>query len=566
MNEFFQVHARGAALFQLPVPYPDELLYSVIARAAYRNAHWSPKGLMAAVFGDPKVLACPDLPGRLELLCGSARILAAGRRLSLRDIALRYTLVGYYTHYLGGTERDRMLAFMAGKAAHLHLRLGICAGVVNAPKAFRLCPICMNLDLRQMGETYWRRSHQLPGVLVCPEHASPLWQTCVPMRPIGRHEHVYAHGRFLLSGQPMLEAHGSVHEELLALAVAATRLLDAPVTEQGPLHDYREGFRSRGFHGRRGAERIWQALLDLYGLDVMRLLARGGDAAHPPAWIEEVLRRPRRALHPLKHLLVERLLQVHAPQVAEEQAASVKTWGIYKVADLREQAQRLAQSGLTVNGVANRLGLDWKTADRLLQPLPIEKPSVIAPLIQADRATWLSLVQQSPGSGRAQWRRQEPALYGRMYRRDREWLMQHGERLPRRAAQSRVAWRERDEALAQSVQDRAQAIRCQEPMHRVSASYVLGTLGARTVVGRYGNKLPLTRAALLGGCEGVEDFQMRRLVARGGAEGLRAQPVWRLMRTANLNPERFPDKGAGIVARARRVSETRRWPGSEPNE
>ena len=97
-------------------------------------------------------------------------------------------------------------------------------------------------------------------------------------------------------------------------------------------------------------------------------------------------------------------------------------------------------------------------------------------------------------------------------------------------------------------------------------SYVLGALGARTVVSRYAKRLPLTRAALLGNCEVVEDFQVRRLVLRGGVEGLSLQPVWRLMRTAGLNPDRFSDKGAGIVERARRLVDVRRSHGGGRDE
>jgi len=37
-----------------------------------------------------------------------------------------------------------------------------------------LCETCIESDLLQYGQSYWRRAHQIPGLLWCPEHESPL--------------------------------------------------------------------------------------------------------------------------------------------------------------------------------------------------------------------------------------------------------------------------------------------------------------------------------------------------------------------------------------------------------
>lgn len=545
--------STGMTSFQLPTPYPDELLYSVVARTAYRHGHWSPKGLMAAVFGDSTVLACPDLPCRLNLLGG------VSWGLNASDIALRYTLVGYYTHFLGAAERSRVLGLMAEKASYLHLRLGICASVVVAPKKFRICPLCAELDIRHTGETYWRRAHHLPGVLVCPVHSVPLWETTIPFRPVGRHEHVYARAQFLESGAPMLPKCRVASLELLNLAKAATGLLDAPVCDSGPLHDYRKVLAARGFVGASGVAGIWRALLDCYGLEPMKALIRSGEVTRPPAWLYELIRQPRRPLHPLKHLLIEHVLSVCEARSNAKTECSGKTWGIYKEPDLRRQALEHIQAGASVRCVARQLGVAWETANRLLLPQPEDKPKFDMALLQADRFTWLAVIRRLADAGRTQMRRLEPALYARMYRRDREWLMCHGEPLKTKPGSPRVSWRYRDDALAKSVQRCAQAIKRQVPLRRASESYVLGTLGARAVVKHYGRKLPLTRAALVAGCESVEDFQLRRLIARVGVDGLRVMPVWRLMRVAGLNADRFSDKGSGLVARARKLGGMVRW-------
>lgn len=48
-----------------PVPYPDELIYSLVARAGIRSAITSSKQLLSEVFGDRKVIATIDLPSHV---------------------------------------------------------------------------------------------------------------------------------------------------------------------------------------------------------------------------------------------------------------------------------------------------------------------------------------------------------------------------------------------------------------------------------------------------------------------------------------------------------------------
>lgn len=48
------------------MPYPDELLYSTIARASVRIGIVSPKQLLDEVFNNRKVIATFDMPSHIE--------------------------------------------------------------------------------------------------------------------------------------------------------------------------------------------------------------------------------------------------------------------------------------------------------------------------------------------------------------------------------------------------------------------------------------------------------------------------------------------------------------------
>src|SRR6185437_13440273 len=106
-----------------PAPRADELLYSVIARAAVHLGYWSPKGLLEAVYEDRSMLACPDLPVGVARI---ARVSHGTWGLTLQELATRHTLLGYYIHFLPSAARTKALERMLQRSGHLHVRLGIC--------------------------------------------------------------------------------------------------------------------------------------------------------------------------------------------------------------------------------------------------------------------------------------------------------------------------------------------------------------------------------------------------------------------------------------------------------
>lgn len=56
-------------MFNFPTPYPDELIYSTVARAGVRLALTSPKQLLDEVFQNRKVSATVDLHLILKKFC-----------------------------------------------------------------------------------------------------------------------------------------------------------------------------------------------------------------------------------------------------------------------------------------------------------------------------------------------------------------------------------------------------------------------------------------------------------------------------------------------------------------
>ncbi|MGO9952485.1 MAG: TnsD family Tn7-like transposition protein [Dissulfurispiraceae bacterium] len=170
-------------LCHLPLPYADELLYSIIARYLIRIGAASSVSTIDHIFGG-LITAQVYLPGSLDVV--SERTWPIWQ-MTATDIADRLTLFPYYSRYLSPKITERALKILLSKGNRSpHMQLGVIFQRVKVPRFLRFCRACRQSDLSEHGETYWRRIHQLAGVLVCPEHGQPLLDSIAPMRPTKR--------------------------------------------------------------------------------------------------------------------------------------------------------------------------------------------------------------------------------------------------------------------------------------------------------------------------------------------------------------------------------------------
>lgn len=177
-------------LSHLPLPYPDELLYSVIARY---KAYFKPKSCQiftSQIFGRYKAAPSVDLPNSLNAVCEQTWPVW---RMSAEDIALRLTLFPYYAYYTPKEKSDKSLQALLfdGNGRCFNL-LGLHGRTTKVPLKLRYCRSCRETDLSKYGETYWHRSHQMTGVIVCPEHGELLINSEALFRPIGSGDYIDA--------------------------------------------------------------------------------------------------------------------------------------------------------------------------------------------------------------------------------------------------------------------------------------------------------------------------------------------------------------------------------------
>ncbi len=293
----------------LPRLYPDELLYSWLARYHLYLGNQGPKQTAKDLFGKESQIATPDLPLNLNDLYKRVKHFISGND---NDLLEKHTFFLYYTCFLSTeireTVRQNML-FDSRKTA-LHMLTGVMASGIVDKKFFQYCPQCVEEDIRNYGETYWHLNHQLPGILVCTKHYTLLNETRVPFRSLNRHEYVPA----LPENCPVLVP--------LTLKTYTTKTIQrlfeiandlSSLITPGFLFDiklmqkhYRYLLQAKGFANVNGIvdQKVLAEQFRLfYGDECLCLVQSQVDYNKESCWLKEITRKHRKAFHPIRHVL-----------------------------------------------------------------------------------------------------------------------------------------------------------------------------------------------------------------------------------------------------------------------
>lgn len=226
----------------------------------------------------------------------------------------RHTMLPFFTAFAGSQQRARARLAMRHSTDGLYFSLGLSRSNIPYPSRLRFCPGCL-LDMHQQQQSlWWRRAHQLPGIVVCAIHSQPLRESLVQWTTHSRHLLVSADRRNCPNNAELAWAgpySSSTMERLIELARAASNLLNEPREPLEPSNvydDYQRMLASSGL--RRGTCHVrirelkalvrsyWGDVLDsVPGLDLDDMQGEG--------WVLERMRSRQRLMHPLKHLILD---------------------------------------------------------------------------------------------------------------------------------------------------------------------------------------------------------------------------------------------------------------------
>lgn len=157
-------------VLSFPLPYPDELLYSAIARYKLRCGKKTTR-IVGELFQKNHINNAFSLPTGISYLSSKISI-------SAEEIIYKHTLFPYYTYFSNDDFRQTIFSYMLTDTHNIYRSLGLLGCKIPIGITLMCCPECIQEDINIYGEPYWHRIHQLPEVLICAKHYRRLISSC----------------------------------------------------------------------------------------------------------------------------------------------------------------------------------------------------------------------------------------------------------------------------------------------------------------------------------------------------------------------------------------------------
>ncbi|ACK67893.1 Tn7-like transposition protein D [Rippkaea orientalis PCC 8801] len=251
-----------------PIPYPDELFYSVMCRYHVRSGNRSFRQTKLDLFntvGSKQYYL--GLPNSLATLVHQ---LPFGSSLTINQLLQEHTLFPYYRTFLTNREVKRLRELMEGKESKSIAQVAKIPKLrLYYPEYLRFCPQCLAEDLQQYGETFWHRNHQISGIRGCLTHRVGLQNSRVLVSEMGK--------GFIAADENNCVGDGvSYDEEVLQGLWEFSKVIEEKMKYKGGfkgleglMDEYKESLMSLGLLEEK---RLAEAMLKRYGEGVLRVI------------------------------------------------------------------------------------------------------------------------------------------------------------------------------------------------------------------------------------------------------------------------------------------------------
>lgn len=153
-----------------PEIYPDELLYSQLARYHAKSGYMIYRSAAEDLFNNPTVRPDIDFANRLS----NDALKNITRTVSIESIIEKHTMFAYYGRFLNQDRRNTAFRALVSMQGNYNNLLPMPKRKKDTDRFLRYCPLCANNDRKYFCEAYWHRIHQMQGVNICPVHHCKL--------------------------------------------------------------------------------------------------------------------------------------------------------------------------------------------------------------------------------------------------------------------------------------------------------------------------------------------------------------------------------------------------------
>ncbi|AZF08205.1 TnsD family Tn7-like transposition protein [Pseudomonas sp. R5-89-07] len=471
--------ASGQEWVAEPLPrldwLPDETLFSLCSRQHLVMGNLDPATTSSAILGLRRQFIKHDIP------CGISALEQTGFTYwgSAESILLNHTIFPLFAPFQNKVKIEDAIKTLKGdRIDSIKYRLGLVSSGFGAEHPLKACPHCMHEDVHAHGVAYWHLTHQYPGVLICPRHQAWLMASTKGRRWSGRFEWSLPAEEFLIEQDSSQKLWS--RPVFLALADNVINLASIGRATSFESCTVAAAYRTAILHGSRSAS-LFDRTEPLRRFHLFESLP--ADKKSSESFVNQLVRTPRRSIHPLKHLILidwlfddlHSFLEAYKAEVARsaQQVASTPS----RVPDKRVS---LSSSGAPAKNAPRPKRLKGQLKEDLLSKLAegVSKQvlceefqitvSTINKLLRAHPTTYAIALKarhrRETDEHRSQWqhlhglypelgvqalRNKMPPLYAWLYRNDKAWLVAEDQTFtkPAHVNKHHVDWEARDYRL-----------------------------------------------------------------------------------------------------------------------
>lgn len=523
-----------------PLPFPGELLFSLLTRFAVDHGFFLQSQISTIFNGNRRWTLSPELPHWVAEFCAA---LPDHHQIKDPRIALqKHTIFPAVTYFLSQENRNHAANALLGPFPFQAYTLCGLSQIkpIHSPPGMAHCYACARQDIEEYGRSYWHREHQIPGVLACWRHGSPLVYGCAHCgphdRPPGLPQFPPPHPCRQPGHRMRLDENVRLFDSdvLWTIAKAAAEMCDGDTGfEPKPWRESARdalillGYRERD---RLSYEKIADGLTSMYGAGLNRwLLINENRPVDPFMWVRKLFDHRERSQHPLYYLLVmllinpspkeldSRLKLSPLDEIGQSHFEWIPTWA-RQLPTLLDQGLSLAEVSQQINAKKEDVGFFARRlrviASRASDGENNKNAPTLEPSVKAleHRKKILALRDQYPNQNRSAIARKAPSAFRWLLSNDKAWvdvIIPAAKGPAEKADLEHLAVR--DLRICESVEAAAQRLLSRPSLPRVTITALRAEARLQNLPRKKPHLFPLTCAKLRERSETVLQYSMRRI-------------------------------------------------------
>lgn len=360
-----------------PTIYDGELLYSVISRYQYKAGIVNKKALYKDLYKKVVALNSVYFPVHIQSIVDN---LPPTSTLKSRDMVDKNTLFKIFTAFLSEEIKEQVYNGMLQEYKfNPYQSMSIIGSKISMKDKLFFCEKCLKEDIMNLGESYWRVTHQVPGAYFCSKHKMKLLESDVlssesRINFICLDEDIECNSIVKISDKFM-----NINLKYINL-VEDLYTLNFDSKEKEFFNDlYIDKLRDKGYTSKNGSIKLRElekAFIEFYTQEYLELMQSKVEIGN--SWLRRFIRKSKKNKHVLRHLLMIQFL------------------------------------GLSIEEVFNAKNIEGKG-----KYVYVPNPRLD---LYEQRERWLELLKENPGLNKSEYKKIGKGLYSWLYRNDNEWF------------------------------------------------------------------------------------------------------------------------------------------------